>query len=280
MISRGIWDIYVILQTLQANTYCESQLTRILFKNVEKTQGIAHLVQTCRDNLWSFTQSVAYLRCYNRHIDPEPVQKRTMLATNPSFTDTELDEVRTLFHSMVQDSNIFMTYKTFENKSFRQRLSVPDTLWNALKPEIKKEILSTKKRLLEEQNSRSEPPKVPRTSSPAPSESKLPSQYPNMSKSKVNISETLENFHIGDDDVEDDDELAFYKIDQIVNSMNTITVRANYFKANKYGKHYALSDSGADSTVVGSMAHVVGYTGRSATLVGYKPDSTATPLVP
>ncbi len=101
-----------------------------------------------------------------------------------------------------------------------------------------------------------------------------------MSKSKVNICETLENFHISDDEVEDDDELAFYEIDRLVNSMNTITVRANYFKANKYGKHYALSDSGADSTVVGSMAHVVGYTGRFATLVGYKPDSTATPLVP
>ena len=83
-----------------------------------------------------------------------------------------------------------------------------------------------------------------------------------------------------DDEVEDDDQLAFYEIDRLVNSMNTITVRANYFKANKYGKHYALSDSGADSTVVGSMAHVVGYTGRFATLVGYKPDSTATPLVP
>ena len=32
--------------------------------------------------------------------------------------------------------------------------------------------------------------------------------------------------------------------------------------------------------MVGSLAHVVGYTGRFATLVGYKPDSTTTPQVP
>jgi len=45
-------------------------------------------------------------------------------------------------------------------------------------------------------------------------------------------------------------------------------------------KHYAISDSGADSSILGMHAHVVSYTGRHAYLVGYDPASTRSAQVP
>ena len=39
-------------------------------------------------------------------------------------------------------------------------------------------------------------------------------------------------------------------------------------------KYYTISDSGADSSVIGKYAHVTHYTGRYATLVGNDPKNT------
>jgi hypothetical protein len=45
-------------------------------------------------------------------------------------------------------------------------------------------------------------------------------------------------------------------------------------------KHYAISDSGADSCCLGKHCHPVSYTGRYAILVGYNPDQTRSGKVP
>src|SRR5687767_15204257 len=45
-------------------------------------------------------------------------------------------------------------------------------------------------------------------------------------------------------------------------------------------KFYAISDSGADSCVLGKIAKVVSYTGRYASLIGHDPKNTTSGRVP
>jgi len=45
-------------------------------------------------------------------------------------------------------------------------------------------------------------------------------------------------------------------------------------------KVYAISDGGADSSILGKLAKVISYTGRYASLVGYDPHTTRTEKVP
>ena len=60
-----------------------------------------------------------------------------------------------------------------------------------------------------------------------------------------------------------------------------ITVRAHLEWVQAYDDAtYALSDSGADSAILGRHAHVLYETGRYATLVGYNPSHTQTARVP
>jgi len=51
-------------------------------------------------------------------------------------------------------------------------------------------------------------------------------------------------------------------------------VHANFEYTKSPGKNYGISDSGADSCCLGKHCHPVSYTGRSAVLVRYDPDST------
>ena len=45
-------------------------------------------------------------------------------------------------------------------------------------------------------------------------------------------------------------------------------------------RHYAISDSGADSCILGQHCHVISHTGRHACLIGYNPATTASAKVP
>jgi len=53
-----------------------------------------------------------------------------------------------------------------------------------------------------------------------------------------------------------------------------------WFGNTKTTRMYAISDSGADATIVGSAAHVINYSGRNAIISGYDPESTKSGQVP
>ncbi len=53
-----------------------------------------------------------------------------------------------------------------------------------------------------------------------------------------------------------------------------------WFGSTKEKKMYAISDSGADATIVGSAAKVVSYTSCKAVISGYDPESTKSDQVP
>ena len=61
---------------------------------------------------------------------------------------------------------------------------------------------------------------------------------------------------------------------------NTITIRANLEYTKSTGRNYAISDSGADSSILGCHCHVVSHTGRYAFLVGYDPATTRSAKIP
>ena len=70
------------------------------------------------------------------------------------------------------------------------------------------------------------------------------------------------------------------KVKMTQESQSVIQVRANFEHAKAIGTQWSFSDSGADTSVLGSHAGNIIETGRHADLVGYDPDSTKTPRVP
>ena len=68
-----------------------------------------------------------------------------------------------------------------------------------------------------------------------------------------------------------------------INPDNILEVRAHFeysFIPELQSKLNAISDSGADSCILGKMAKVISYTGRYANLVGYDPSTTRTEKLP
>jgi hypothetical protein len=61
---------------------------------------------------------------------------------------------------------------------------------------------------------------------------------------------------------------------------NAIVIRAHLEYTKITDRHYAISDSGADSSILGLNCHVIFYTGRHAYLVGYDPATTRSSKIP
>ena len=59
-----------------------------------------------------------------------------------------------------------------------------------------------------------------------------------------------------------------------------LTIRAHLEYTQHGDKHYAISDSGADSCILGKHAHVISQTGRFAYLVGYDTSTTRSSKIP
>jgi hypothetical protein len=173
----------------------------------------------------------------------------------------------------------------FNNKPFRESLSIPDRIWNELEPSIKDKIMAIRANIRKKNN----------TSKPRQT---IPCQYPTMTKdTMLNLVSTMADCILDDNDEDTDDDFLHNTSAMMVRvSHDTplnevyeekleqdIEVRAHF----EYTKHpelkskfYAISDSGADSCVLGSIAKVVHYTGRFASLIGYDPATTKSASVP
>jgi len=191
--------------------------------------------------------------------------------------------------------------------AFRVSLMVPHQLWVKMSPELQKEVQTIRENLSPKYKSpgfKSDLPTLKTNNmirKPGgqykPNNDKLPSQYPSMPKYKVNavqmeeenveLSDTIEG-EVHTQDLEEeviDDEDTIFHLNMAIT--NPILVKAHmeyvtawYQQSVPKDKCYAISDSGADATIVGKSAKVLGYTNRYATIVGYNPKCTQNNKIP
>ena len=292
------------LETIAPEEYTDSRKKRLLLANIRDAEGVAHLIQKCRDDeLMSYEACAAYLRKYaylidnsNRARSPrkllhvKDIEELDHEKEEPSMT---IEHVTKLFHTMALESGLKNIYKVFNSKTFRDSMHIPALIWNEIEPSIREKLLEAKARVKEKQNNRPKPTSV----------AKIPDQYPTKKTQDhvINLCSSIADLGIeGEDDSTDDEAITFHAFMTISKNLEPgklakpqndpqndpdqpIKVRAHleYGKQSWYpDKVYAIADGGADSCIIGQNAKVISYTGRFANLVGYNPETTRTEKVP
>ena len=201
----------------------------------------------------------------------------------------EEDSARTLLHTMADATSYVHVYNVMQNRPFRDNLHIPTEIWRRLEPEFQTRI-----REIRNEVNRSNRPSVPPTRPQAPS---IPDQYPKTETTKVTHvqgGQDDDDYSYYSDSTDED----MYRLQYHVgttrgedenNANNDLQVRAHLEYGSAFNatanpsvtpKVYAISDGGADSTVLGQHAHVINQTGRYATLVGYDLENTRSGRIP
>jgi len=192
-------------------------------------------------------------------------------------------------------------------QAFRVSLMVPHQLWIKMSPELQKEVQTIRESLNPKYKSpgfKSDLPTLKTNNTVRKpggqyksNSDKLPSQYPSMPKYKVNavqieeenmeLSDTIEgevhNQELEEEVIDDNDTI--FQLNMAITSPMMVKahmeyVTAWYQQSVPKDRCYAISDSGADATIVGKSAKVLGYTNRYATIVGYNPKCTQSNRIP
>jgi hypothetical protein len=293
------------MDTIAPTEYADEKKQRLLIKNVRRTPGVAHLAQHCKDRSLSYSMTANYLAqnaVIHDHDIAMHAPKRIMMAANEQNRHEclTISEVSALFTATARESSMFQAYQSFNNRTIRQNLRIPDDIWNALEPLLKEQINAIRIRVKGERDAKT----AKSGSSSGPSDGKIPAQYPTMKANMVEqdkeamikhvaaMTALCETFDTGmeldDDDDTDDDEIVSHmftacttvQIDKHSIHATPLTVHAHFEYTASTTKNYAISDSGADSCCLGKHCHPVSYTGRYAVLVGYNPDQTRSGKVP
>ena len=288
--------------------YTDGQKQRLLIKNIRAHPGVAHLAQHCKDFGMTYFDAAEYLAknavIYDHDVSTyKPKRMMTVIEEGNVHAYLTATEVTALFEETARESNIFLAHQSFQNRTIRQSLRIPDDVWHALEPTIKETINGIRTRIKEERDAHAA--KALSNSKPT-GDGKIPAQYPNMKVNTVEtesdmtkevaamtaICETLGSAMTFHEDGDTDDEDMFRSVkmamtepcddesDVLPTEETPITVHAHFEYTTTVGKNYGISDSGADSCCLGKHCHPVSYTGRSAVLVGYNPDSTRSGKVP
>lgn len=103
--------------------------------------SIVHLLQKNKDNeYWSYQASVAYLRKNAILLDyniQSKASNRLMHVENDQIEGKSLEEVSRLFTTMAEEEGLETTFRMFNTKIFRDKLSIPTSIWNELEPSIR-----------------------------------------------------------------------------------------------------------------------------------------------
>src|SRR5687768_12742636 len=137
------------LETISPDKYPDMRKKRQLLYNIRHAQGISHMIQRCRDEVfWTFEMCASYLRKNAMYIDNvnSTVRPQRLMYVHgevPSITqqpssdmheieistqeDTEqtektVDKVAYLFHTMARQGGLVPPYKMFNSKPFRESL--------------------------------------------------------------------------------------------------------------------------------------------------------------
>ena len=196
-------------------------------------------------------------------------------------------ETRELFNTMLKDTgNVLTTYQAYNSRTYRDSLQIPDLIWKELSAEYRGEI----DRIRREVPAKYRDQKSTNTHEHRPGQQTLPNQY----ASRANTNHIATNMNTDEpndkdddsgehpDDFTDDDILYFYNLQCAHETQpEDIVVYANLeWTVSHEDKVYALSDGGADSSILGRHSYVLSDSGRFATLVGYNPANTETKHVP
>jgi hypothetical protein len=295
------------LETINPMEYSDYRKKRTLLSNIRHAEGVAHLIQKCRDDKgMTYDQCAAYLRenaLYIDKVNQTKAPSRLMFVQDmdpePEPVGKSAEDVLTLFHTMAESSSIHHVYKMFNTKTVRESLSIPEAIWSELEPMIKVKITEIRAKVRDKRKEK-EQAKL--------KSEKIPNQYPSMKnrESVINMVSTLTNLGMEDVDDDTDDDMitssAFmartYSVSQYpasdipgedpnlsqnAETSQDVVVKAHFeytLLPEFQSTVYAISDGGADSCILGKMAKVISYTGKYASLVGYDPRTTGTAKFP
>jgi hypothetical protein len=135
------------LETILPNEYNDDKKKRLLLMNIREADGIAHLIQKCRDDpKMSYDKCATYLRECSALVEKStrakpPRQLMHVAEKYDSDSESEApgksyDEVCKLFHTMSKASGLKSAYNTFKSKDFRESLYIPQAIWDELEPSI------------------------------------------------------------------------------------------------------------------------------------------------
>jgi hypothetical protein len=298
------------VEIIQEEDYPEKFKKRFLLAGIRGLQGAAHLVQTCRDHPeWTFEAITTYLRENSKNIESQPQHRKRVMASYseetpvPALSYLTFNETVDLFEKHAEQVGAFAAYQSFNSNPMRESLRIHPDIWKQLGPEIQEKISKMKADLYAKRSAAAQanPPPAEKGSNPA-FKGSIPSQYPSMKKAnKVDtvemerqamaaLCEKLGELTSMDTEGDTDDEelhrnafttmTRFSEEESEGESEEPILIRANTQIAIDDAKHYAISDSGADSSILGKYTHVTAYTGRYAYLVGYDPNTTRSSKIP
>jgi hypothetical protein len=285
------------LTAIKPNDYNDDRKKRLLLINIRQAQGVAHLVQKCRDNEYmSFEKCAAYLRSnsmlidtHNEMIIPSRLMKVEDITQNEPEPQKSLESVSKMFHTMAEENGLENSFRMFNTRVFRESLSIPTSIWMELKPAIQEEINKIRQQVREQCLANPNPhQRPPQSYKSVPKDEKIPNQYPTMKQKSTaaNLVNSIPEMDLESDDDTDDEAFHMYmtKTKPVPDtSSSTINVRAHFeYCADPlyHNSICAIADGGADSCILGKHAKVLSYTGRFANLVGYDPETTRTDKVP
>jgi Reverse transcriptase (RNA-dependent DNA polymerase) len=282
------------LEIIGGEVYSDVHKKRSLMKNVRGVTGMSHLVQKCRDDFetMTFDSMAQYLRENSKNIESDPGSRKRIMNTigeaNSINSQLSLKETMELFDATARESSIFQAYQAFSSRPIRQSLNIPDEIWKAMEPAIQDKVKAIREQV-----------KAKRQENQPNNSSGIPAQYPSMKHinmvdtneedihaATVALCETLGNLTILDGYDTDDDACMHQAFMTAVVNLeddlpdDTIIIRAHLEYTKISDRHYAISDSGADSSILGLHCHVVSHTGRHAYLVGYDPATTRSAKIP
>ena len=135
------------LETIVPSEYTDAKKKRLLLMNIREADGVAHLLQKCRDDpRMTFETCATYIKECSALVEKTNRAKppRTLMHVAESYeSDYESDtptksyeEVCKLFHTRSKATGLKNTYKSFQSKDFRESLYISQAIWDELEPSI------------------------------------------------------------------------------------------------------------------------------------------------
>ena len=300
------------LRTIRPSEYSELRCKEIVLESVESVEAIRDLYQTCKDNKdWDYKQSCRYLReesldrdyistptkgifHVNHEVTTAPVS--TDISPSDSTNSLSLKESARCFINHVSQHGLGMAWNMFNVKSYRESLSIPDSIWIQLEPPIKMKIGEIRKKIREDRATKQDSKQPAKASKPLKTDTAeqketpgtppvtrsqsggIPYQYPTMQgdnvtgKAKTSLTYFCKFLDsLPSDDDTDEDALAFHLNNVKTMNLFMLRIRAHLEYSVLVDEPHLISDSGADSWVFGQGTKRVGDTGDFALLSGFDP---------
>src|SRR5687768_14459010 len=188
------------LESMVPDEYYDAKKKRLLLMNIRDADGMAHLLQKCRDDpTMSFDTCATYIKEYAALVEKTNMAKppRTLMhgADNFDFKHEpeptkSLEGVCQLFHTMSKASGLRSAYNVLQSKDFRESLYIPQAIWNELEPSIRQEVMKAKNKAKEKKANNTN------------SNQKLPYQYPTKKnqESIINLCSSIADMGFDGDD--------------------------------------------------------------------------------